>query len=167
LSHVVGRGRYARETYPSPPPPAPAPAVAPASEWAAAAAGSLNGQSTIVVSKSITPAVTGRLVVTVTAAVQNQSDSGEVSIDVSVTNGAGVLTPPDGPVVRYTVNDNGGGRQFGTIAFEVDLGRVATPVIFPVGTPVTINAVFNPQGGQSAQWLDNGIQLTIEERPSL
>jgi hypothetical protein len=167
MSHVVGRGRYARETYPSPPPPAPTPSVAPASEWAAALAGNLNGSPTIVVSKSITPKVTGRLVVTITAAVQNQSDSGNAEIDVSVTHGAGVLTPADGPVVQYTINDNGGGREFATIAFEVDLGRVASPVLFPVGTPVIINAVFVPLQGQSAQWLDNGIQLTIEERPSL
>ncbi|SRR5579871_1497906 len=165
MSFIIGRGRYAREAYPSPPSPGAGPA--PASEWAAALAGNLNGQPTIVVSKSITPKATGRLVITITAAMQNQSDSGVCPIDVSVTHGAGVLTPSDGPAVRYTINDNGGGREFGTIAFEVDLGRVATPVIFPVGTPVTINAVFAPQGGQSAQWLDNGIQLTIEERPSL
>ena len=163
--YIIGRGRYARETYPSP--PAPAPGAAPASEWNAALAGNLNGQPTVVVSKEITPTVTGRLVVTVTAAVQNQSDSGTCPIDVSVTHGAGVLSPADGPAVRYTINDNGSGREFGTIAFEVDLGRVSPPVIFPVGSPVTINAVFAPQGGQSAQWLDDGVQITIEERPSL
>lgn len=111
--------------------------------------------------------VTGRLVITITCAVQNDSDSGNANVDISVTHGAGVLTPNDGPAVRYTINDTGSGRLFApSFAFEVDLGRVDTPVIFPVGTPVVINAIFDPNG-QSVQWLDNGIQLTIEERPSL
>lgn len=139
----------------------------PASEWAAAAAGDLNGQPTITVSKSLTPKVTGRILCLITAAVQNESDSGACAIDVSITHGAGILTPADGPAIRYTINDNGSGRQFGTIPFAVDLGRVTSPVIFPVGVPVVINAVFSPQGGQSAQWLDNGIQLTLLEQETL
>jgi hypothetical protein len=138
----------------------------PASGWAAALAGRFNGVPLIVASVTVTPRVTGRFVVTITASLQNDSDSNEAQVDVSVSHG-GSVTPADFGPVDYVINDNGSGRQWGTVAFVVDLGKIGSPVIFPVGTPVTINAVFDVLQGQSVQWLDNAIQLTVTEQASL
>lgn len=137
---------------------------APASGWADSVQTITNGPvPTIFASKTVTPTSSGKFRVTATGAVQNASDSGTVNFTIEVTHGAGVTSPPD-YAAPSQCNDNGGGRQFQGLSMSVDLDELPVPLVFPVGTPVTLNGIIHPTGGQALQWADHMLQLTITEK---
>ena len=167
MGHLAGHGRYGRETYPSPPPPAGGGGATLTSGWGDSTEGSVSqggGPTAIVASTTVTPAKTGKFRVWVTGTIQNDSDSGQVLVSQAVGHG------PTVGVIDYTggdvqIEDNGGGREYATLNLVVDLDRTATPVTFPLGTPVEINAVLGVlSGGQAIQWADHQVQIAVQER---
>jgi len=117
---------------------------------------------TIVVSKSITPTATGKVRVTITGIVENSADPGTNStLNVGISHGL-LATPLD------YVQGPGGfgitvlGTDLVTFALTVDLDAIAVPVVFPVGTPVQINAVL-AAGANPLSVTAHACELSLQE----
>jgi hypothetical protein len=126
---------------------------------------SQGGGAGIAAHATITPLSTGKLRVIITGSIQNDSDSGQAQYTVSISHGL-AATPADYTSGIFEIEDNGGGREYGSLSLVVDLDKIAAPVVFPAGTPVQINAVITvTSGGQAVQGAAHSVQIAIEEEP--
>lgn len=96
---------------------------------------------TIVVSKSITPTATGKIRVTITGVVENNGETGSnATLNVGISHGV-AATPEDyvqAPGFGIFVPATATGAQPLAFALTVDLDAIA--IVFPLATPVQINA---------------------------
>jgi hypothetical protein len=157
VSAIIGRGRYARETYPA---PSGGGAAALAREWAnnpqGILVGSANGST--LASVTITPKVTGKLRVIITGVILS---AGANRFICWVGHGPTDPVPADYTSASYQVpaaisNDGVG------FSLVVDLDKIAAPITFPVGVPVRIAAGGAGNiGGCSIS--AGGVQIEVQE----
>lgn len=123
----------------------------------------------IVCSATITPAVTGKIRVTVNGYVTYNPLISPPTIfnayGIYVTNGAS-LGPGDftqflGEAQASTGSD--GYANLSTVSYAYDYDKIPTPITFPLGTPVTFHVILNDLVGNKFQVNPNGIQLEVQE----
>lgn len=126
----------------------------------------------IVASVTVTPAVTGKFRVTVTGYVNHITDVAPGNYDavgIYVTHG-GSLGPGDftqfiGVAQATTTgvipND---GNNLATVSYSFDYDRIPSPIIFPVGTPVTFNVIMSDFTGSKFIAYANNIQIEVQEK---
>jgi hypothetical protein len=157
VSNIIGRGRYARETYPA---PSGGGATALAREWADNPQGFLvaSGNGSTLASVTITPKVTGKFRVIITGVILSSLAN---RFTCWVGHGPVDPVPADYTSAIYKVpvavaNDGVG------FSLVVDLDKIAAPFIFPVGVPVRIAAGGGGDiGGCSI--LASSVQIEVQE----
>jgi hypothetical protein len=90
---------------------------------------------------SVTPRVTGRLRVIVTAALDNTT-GGTLSYAIGVSHAGSLVPDYAGSVALVAAG------FAGSMSLVVDLDQLTTPIIFPLNALVEIDALFAGNGGQ-------------------
>lgn len=119
----------------------------------------VNTGAIIVAQATITPRVTGKLRVIITGTVNNTDG---VAVSLITTVSQGVSSTP----ALYTQGtaETPASPDSGTVALVVDLDKTASPTVFPVGTPVNINAVLQAGVGNVIVVPAHGVQIEVQER---
>lgn len=163
MSFIIGRGRYARATYPTPARGGGAGGATPARNWNEHTTnGIASGTPTIVVSTTVTPATSGIFRVTVTGSAVGGGDGGQDQFTPSLSNGGSATPAIATSSSQFTSHDN---SQDATIAWVVDLdkaGGTGTP--YPLGTPVQFNAVLEFSGNNAPAV--STLQIEVQEVPA-
>ena len=112
----------------------------------------------IIKSVSITPASTGKLRVTITC-VNQGVDGGACPFTLGVNHGASPGQAFDYAQAQIFTSTLNGAET----SVVVRLDKLASPIVFPVGTPVQINAVGQATEGGQTQIPAHGCQIDIQE----
>jgi hypothetical protein len=115
----------------------------------------------VVASVTVTPTVTGKFRCLVMGAMTTSTAGGDNNVTPGISHGSGNPAPDyeQGSATPGTLIEKG---NVGTVAMVVDLDQLATPVVFPLGTPVQINATIR-QTGSAGHIIANGITLEVQE----
>ena len=109
---------------------------------------------------TLTPLISGRLRVRITGVVQNNDSSAtQHPVILSVNAGGAALQTQD--TYRSTAAE-AANSTIG-IGLVVDLDQAQTPTVFPLGTPVTINAGLQGDGTGHLSVAAAGLQIEVEE----
>jgi hypothetical protein len=157
VSAIIGRGRYARETYPA---PSGGGAAALAREWAdnPQAIGVASAAGSTLASVTITPKVTGKFRVIITGVIFSS-----VANYFTCRVGHGPIDPVPADYtsgiyqVPVAVTTDGVG-----FSLVVDLDKIAVPFVFPVGVPVRI-AVGGAGNIGGCSISAGGVQIEVQE----
>jgi hypothetical protein len=146
-------------------PTAGAPVVSltpPARAFGVSGALTLNAGAQIAASATLTPTVSGKLKVRISGVVSNADTSAaQHPITLSVADNAASPALETQAVQRST--QAGASPSTTHIGLVVDLDHASTPTTFPVGTPVTINAVLVGDGTGELSIAAGGVQIEVEE----
>jgi hypothetical protein len=140
--------------------------IAPATTWGTNVAGVFPGAgaAAVFISKTVTPSFTGKYRVTISGTMINVSAMNNVAVSVGPSHGSGVTAMDfsGGAVARLAST----GAVGSVVPFSVivDYDQLSTPIIFPVGTAVTFNAVVQVSGGGPNIGVSDSCQLEVTER---
>jgi len=115
---------------------------------------------TIIVSKEVTPLSTGRIRVVVSGSAVGAGDGGPERFQLSLSTGGSPTPPIFTPDSFFTSTDD---NNYVGISLSVDLDLAGVP-LFPVGVPVTMNAVLSASGSNIPSRAD--LQITLQEVPN-
>lgn len=139
----------------------------PARAWATNAAPVAPAAAAAIASTvTVTPGITGKMKVRISGVVENTDSSGtQHPFTLSVNTGA---SASGASLITQTTLHPLGAVAPGTATFAlvVDLDKLAAPSVFPVGTPVQINAVVVGDGSGDLTIATGGCQLEVEEATS-
>jgi hypothetical protein len=114
---------------------------------------------------TVTPGITGKMKVRISGVIENNDSSAAshpftLSVNTGVAAAGAQLFTQDTLHPAGAANPNPGTDCFSLV---VDLDKLATPFVAPVGTPLQINANVLGSGSAALNIATGGLQLEVEE----
>lgn len=121
----------------------------------------------VVLSQTVTPTATGKFRVSIDGWANNTGVS-VATVTLGISHGSGITTPDYAALCfAYMTFDSASPSNIGsiaTVAGSVDLDKISSPVIFPLGTPVIFNIVMQLGiSGNTIIFSTGTLHFTVQE----